>query len=157
LNDLNEAPPEPDWDYLVSSDGAGSTLGTSGGWYSVIADKQGNVVKELYGGLSNASNNVAELAPIVFALYYLQALHSPANGTRPRVLIRSDSQITVYCGEGRYERKANLFLWASIDYFQQNVFHLEWQWSRRNSNEALEKADKVAKHIRALLKAPLSI
>lgn len=149
-----------DFDVLIVGDGAGSFVHTSCGWYCVSYDRRSKEVVEHFGGANGGTNNYAELEPGVFALWSIRhvlwANHVKANGNKgdaapqlPRVVIVSDSEVTVKCGNNEYSRRANAPLWASIHWFEDKGYKLRWVHVPRNSNPINTKADQMAKSIRS--------
>ena len=68
-----------------------------------------------------------------------------------RVQIVSDSELTVRCGNGVYQRKANACLWAAVQWFELNGYLLAWRHVRRNSNAWSALMDSVAGQARRLM------
>lgn len=85
-----------DWDYLIVGDGSGTVWDKAIGWGAVLISKHTNDRMPFYGGLSNGTNNVAELMTVLHPLMYL------ANNTnwadRPhgmKVHVVSDSEYVI--------------------------------------------------------------
>jgi hypothetical protein len=68
-----------------------------------------------------------------------------------RVQVVSDSELTVRCGNGRYARRANGCLWASIRWFEQNGYEIAWRHVPRNSNAWSALMDGLASRARLLM------
>jgi ribonuclease HI len=140
-----------EFDYIIQADGAGGTATTSCGFYALLTSTRTGRSIECYGGFSHGTNNFAELVPFVHALWKLESLN-PIGATSPRrVLCVSDSEVTVRCGNGQYTRKANLSLWAAIDWFVAQGYELSWKHVPRNSDKVGRQADATAKDIRAMM------
>lgn len=117
-----------DFDLMLVGDGAGNFVHTPCGWFVTLYERATSKVWEHWGGAGGGTNNYAELEPFVFALWaYRHVLWAYHTGkmkdqgpvvTPPRVLVVSDSELTVRCGTGEYARKANLPLWASVEWFE---------------------------------------
>lgn len=140
-------------EYVIVCDGSGTNSKSPCGHYAALYSVRTGKVLECHGGASQGTSNYAELAPFVHALWLLENLH-PAreDEAKPRrVLCVTDSEITAFGGSGRYARKANLALWASIDWFvPENGYVLVWRHVPRNSNSINKRADKVAGEVRRL-------
>lgn len=130
---------------VLVADGSGSSLGEPCGW-CCLSYSPGGALKTLLGGGSCGTNNLAELEPFVQGLYEYHA----GGGDPCRVLLVSDSEVTVRCGMRRYARRANGHLWAAVDYFESEGFSLEWRHVKRNSNPASSACDAAAGGARRL-------
>ena len=153
---LKQALRLPESDILLFGDGAGTCIGSSCGWFATAFLKKTSSVIEFWGGLSSGTNNVAELLPYVFAMWHLDAMVSAADKDwesrrKISVVIVSDSEVTVKCGNGEYTRRANAPLWASIRWFEEKGYQFQWVHVPRNSNVFNLKADVVAKRVRSVL------
>lgn len=133
-------------DFLLIGDGSGSKVEQPSASFVTILNNNFEVVNQILSYTSIGTNNFAELHPYVLALYYIGC--DPTN-TNKKIVIISDSEITVQCGNKQYERKANLFLWRSIEHYE-NIFDIKWIWQPRNSNYYLEKADTESKRFRKI-------
>lgn len=152
LEELAKALGLPEFDLLLVADGSGSFWGTPCGWFCTAYEKDTGAVFGHAGGALGGTNNYAELQPFVYALQHYHSLREK-NGAgkkddRVCVSLVSDSEITVRCGNGEYERRANAPLWASIAWFEKNGYALAWKHVPRNSNEFNTLADKVAGKVR---------
>jgi ribonuclease HI len=134
----------PPSDLLLIGDGSGTTYAQPGGWACVAYDRQTGKVRLHAGALSGATNNFAELAPYVQALWHHHQEHGQDPATPVRVQIVSDSELTVRCGQGQYARRANACLWAAIGWFEDNGYVLGWRHVPRNSNVWSSLCDHVA-------------
>jgi ribonuclease HI len=140
-----------DFDLLLVGDGSGTVYNRPAGWGCVAYDRRMKSVTLHAGTLSTGTNNLAELMPYVQALWHHHQDHRQAPDRPVRVLIVSDSEVTVRCGNGQYARKANACLWASIEWFAQNGYRLGWRHVPRNSNEWSTLMDTVAGKARRLM------
>src|SRR5262245_57354042 len=144
----------PDFDLMIVGDGSGTLANTPCGWFCTLYERaKGQAgVSTHFGGTSGGTNNYAELAPYCHALWAYHTLtygKSPTGPAKPvRVVIVSDSEVTVRCGSGMYARRANGALWAQIAWFEANRYVLEWRHIPRNSNPISAKADGVARKAR---------
>lgn len=144
----------PEHDLLVVADGSGTKLDFPCGWACYLADLEVGKVWTHLGGTSAGTNNYAELAPFVHALWHWHCKHFAVGGKdRPvgvRVELVSDSEVTVRCGNGLYTRNANLPLWASIDWFAANGYRLHWNHLRRNTMWPHKETDRIGREVRNL-------
>ncbi len=140
----------PDFDLLLVGDGSGSFVHTPCGWFVTLYERKSGRVREHFGGTNGGTNNYAELMPYMHALWAYHAEHGKEARVR-NVVIVSDSEVTVRCGNRLYERKANLALWAGMDWFESVGYRLHWHHVPRNSNSLSSLADKMAGQIRQLL------
>lgn len=143
----------PESDLYLIGDGSGTGAKTPCGWFVTAYDHVYDLVSEHIGGTNGGTNNLAELAPYIHALWWHHTMQEePPTQNHPcRVVIISDSEVTVRCGKREYGRKANLCLWAAIDWFEQNGYRLSWFWVPRNSNPFSSRADSEAGRLRKLL------
>jgi ribonuclease HI len=149
------------FDLMLVGDGAGSFVATPCGWYVVLYERATGRLWEHWGGAGGGTNNYAELEPFNFAVWaYRHVLWGYHTGKlagqgavpkAPRVLVVSDSQVTVRCGAGEYERKMNLPLWASVEWFERKGWRFQWRHVARNSNPFNARADRIAKRVRAVM------
>lgn len=127
---------------VLVGDGSGTTSSSPYGWCVLAFTRSGDVTRITRGG-SGGTNNHAELEPYVYAL---QFVHNNKMGRKIGII--SDSEVTVRCGNGQYERRANAALWAAIEWFERNGYEIVWRHVPRNSNPASSYADKVAGMVR---------
>lgn len=83
------------WDALVVGDGSGMTMASACGWGSVLIEADDKVVRTMCGGLSNGTNNMAELLAV---LQPLLDLTSRKRGVKPggmHVHVFSDSEYVI--------------------------------------------------------------
>jgi ribonuclease HI len=144
-----------EFDLLLVGDGSGQTLWDPCGWHCTAYDRRTGEVAEFFGGASGGTNNYAELAPYVHALWAYHTGTYGNDGSTPRAPVRvavvSDSEVTVRCGNGEYARRANASLWAAVNWFEQNNYRIHWTHVRRNTNDFSAKSDKVAGRVRVEL------
>lgn len=140
------------YDYVVFTDGSGSTKDGPGGWAieAFQADHDGGAaIYSQFGMFSNMSVNQAELQGILSFLAYLD----DGRNVKNRILVVSDSEVTVKCGNKEYARNQNTGLWSMLDHYISKGNHVKFMWVPRNSNEFSRKCDVVSKEVRALGKA----
>jgi ribonuclease HI len=135
-------PPTAVADYLAYTDGAcfGNPSGP-GGWAAAVssAGDQPSGSWQLWGHLSSTSNNRAEALGVLGALEWV-----PADA---RLLIRSDSQLTVRIFEGQYKVKANPDIWDAIRTIRaQKRLAVTVEWLRGHAGDpGNELADRLSK------------
>jgi ribonuclease HI len=147
----------PRFDLLLVGDGSGTRLDQSCGWCCTsYCPGAGSTVQ--FGGTNGGTNNFAELSPYLHALWLYHTRRYGNSGDTPRsrgeqvaVVIVSDSEITVRCGQGVYARRANAGLWASLQWYEANGYQFTWRHVRRNTNPLSTRADEVAGRVRTLL------
>jgi ribonuclease HI len=146
----------PDFDLLLVGDGSGTVYTRPAGWACAAYDRVRARVTVHAGVLSCGTNNLAELAPYLQALWYHHQDHGQNPQTPARVVIVSDSEVTVRCGNRQYARGANGCLWAGLDWFERRGYRLAWRHVRRGSNAWNVWADRVAGHVRETLEEQLT-
>lgn len=135
----------PAFDLLLIGDGSGLLATHPAGWACLAYEPETEDVRIHAGAVTGGTNNFAELFPYVQALYQHQQAHARIKRFTPyTVIILSDSEVTVRCGSRQYARRANCFLWAAIDWFEQNNYSLRWLHVRRNSNTWSALMDTLA-------------
>lgn len=135
-----------EFEYVIYCDGSYQSSINSGGWCAVIT-KNGQIIKKLYQGYTDTTNNRMELMGVLEALRYFK--------TPTSIKIVSDSQYVVnsiinkhvykWFEEKDYSKK-NLDLWfAIIDLL---AFHnVSFEWTKGHDiNELNNLADKLAVH-----------
>jgi ribonuclease HI len=138
----------PGCDLLLVGDGSGSVYNQPAGWACAAYDSRKRRAVLHAGAVSGGTNNYAELAPYLQALWHHHQDHGQAPVTPVKTVIVSDSEVTVRCGNRLYSRNANLCLWAAIDWFEQQGYQLTWRHVRRNSNPWHAWADTIAGRMR---------
>jgi ribonuclease HI len=100
-------PPQSSGEYIAHTDGAclGNPDGP-GGWAAVVQTAIDARHWWLWGHLSSTSNNRAEALGVLAALEWI-----PPDS---RLVVYSDSQLTVRILQGRYKAKANPDIWELI-------------------------------------------
>ena len=140
--------------YTVYTDGSYQPSINSGGYATVII-KDGEIIKRLYKGYKNTTNNRMELRGVLEALEYFKV--------PTKMKIYSDSQYVISSIVNGHAKKwfeqqdfskKNLDLWYDIlDLLE---FHdVEFQWVKGHSdNEYNELCDKLAVHAAQCLNLP---
>jgi ribonuclease HI len=146
----------PESDLLIVGDGSGTVTLKPCAWFCTSYDHSDDKVWEHMGGTNGGSNNFAELSPYIHALQFHHQIltkrgRNPTASEPCSVLIVSDSEVTVRCGNKEYARNANGALWAAIDWFEKNHYDIIWVHRPRNSNVFLKRADFEAGRLRNIL------
>lgn len=144
------------YDMLVIADGSGMKIDSPSGWAAVSYEP--HILPDLrlkchYGGATGGTNNMAELMPFVHVLwsYHATCWQGATRAISPRVVLVSDSEVTVKCGRGEYARSSNLPLWAAIDWFVTAGYIFSWAHIRRNSCHVHRWADDTGRKMRCLI------
>lgn len=136
----------PDFDLMLVGDGSGTTAEKTCGFACFAYNRRSGESKVHYGALSHGTNNLAELMPYIHALWHYHVTANPIN--RVRVLIVSDSEVTVRQGQGVYGRNANACWWNAVNWFEKNGYVISWRHVRRNTNTFSKLCDRHAGKLR---------
>lgn len=136
------------WDKIIAGDGSATTWDTSAGFGSILYSKDGTS-KKFFGGLSNGTNNAAEMLAVLHPLLYLDAF--PHLDGSPVVYVLSDSEYVVNGGNKQQERKSNLGLWSAVDDISRR-FLLIFRHIPRMVLPANVYGDRTGNSIRKLLR-----
>jgi ribonuclease HI len=145
------------FDLLLAADGSGTDYGHPAGWACVAYDRATGRVNLHLGGLSCGTNNFAELAPFLQALWHDHQENGQAVQGPRRVMAVTDSELTVRCGNRQYSRSANGCLWAGVGWFEERGYELTWTHVRRNSDPWAAWLDEMARFARSLLEEALKV
>ncbi len=143
----------PPCDLLIIGDGSGTTRDEPCGWYCKAYSPYFGWMRDFFGCSNTGTNNYAELFPYIQALWHYETIKLTLGITFTKVIIISDSEVTVRCGNGSYNRNCNLSLWAAIDWFVQHGYQIVWKHVPRNSNPVNKLADEMSKKMRHMLAA----
>ena len=141
-------------DYVAYCDGSFQSSINCGGWSSVII-KDGKIIKKLYQGYTETTNNRMEIMGVLETLKYFK--------TPVKIKIYSDSQYVINSivnghvykwFENKDFSKKNLDLWFELlDLLEFHNVTFEWV-KGHNKNEMNELADKLAVHAAQCLNLP---
>lgn len=138
------------FDLFLIGDGSGMVGAAPCGWavWSFHHDEGMKQITERFdsGGCTTGTNNYAELAPYLQMLWY----YDSTVRSKKRILIVSDSKITVDCGNGTNDRMSNLSLWASVDCLVRQGNCITWKHIPRSSHRFNVEADKSSREVRNL-------
>jgi ribonuclease HI len=152
-----------DWDYLIVSDGSGSSWDREIGWGSVLIEnnKSRFTVRILCGSASNGSVNVAEIMAALWPLMWIAAKETDrvekdgADRRTINVHIVTDSQYVKTTGEAGSSAATvkNASLWSALNTFTWTGIQPHWHWIRRTSHDFNKLADHVSKLARMQIKS----
>lgn len=118
----------------IHTDGGAEPNPGAAGWGAVL--RSGEHVKELYGSITYATNNAAELTAAIMALRALK--------TACEVELFSDSQYLIYTMTRGWSRGKNRELWQQLD-TAAAPHVIAWSWVRGHAGNAdNERAHELA-------------
>ena len=129
--------------FICYTDGSYQSSLNAGGWASIILDEKENIVKKLFQGMSNTTNNRMELRAVLETLKFFE------NSTELTII--SDSQYVINGINGAAEKwikdsdlsKKNLDLWFEIvELLHKHKVTMEWT-KGHVGNKWNEEADKL--------------
>jgi ribonuclease HI len=133
-----------DFDLMLAGDGSGTTADNPCGFACYAYDRRAQEIIVHKGSFNHGTNNFAELMPYVHALWHFQTTQQTDIRFPVRVLVVSDSELTVRQGQRLYSRNANLCLWEAINWFEEHGYEFTWKHVRRNTNPIHTDCDKIA-------------
>ena len=142
LEDLARSLAIAEYDLLLVGDGSGTVYAEPAGWSCLAYDRIKDSIVQHAGAVTAGTNNFAELAPYVHALWFHCQEHPLGGPFRAHVV--SDSEVTVRCGNRQYARRANGSLWAAIEWFERSGYRLRWHHVARATSPWDRLADEVA-------------
>ena len=141
--------------YICYTDGSYQDSLKAGGYASIICDENGNVVKELYQGYRNTTNNRMEIMGVLAIFRYFK---EPT-----KLTIISDSMYVVNTINERWIdkwfenkdwEKSNLDLWFEVmDWMDFHDVQMVWTKGHAN-NELNNRADELCVHAARCLNLP---
>lgn len=132
-----------EWDYLLVTDGSGSTWSRPCGWAAVLIHRSG-WRKAFYGAFSQGTNNLAEMLAFLTPLFYLR-YGDRFVPTGLRVVVLTDSRFVSECGSRRAEPKVHRELWQLRQGFARQGIFLEFRWTPRDTYDLNRFVDAVAR------------
>lgn len=141
--------------YICYTDGAYKESIGSGGWASIICDENEKILKRLYSGLKNTSNNRMELLAVLETLKFFK---EPSH-----LIIISDSMYVVNSISNNWVKKwfetqdyskSNLDLWFQVlELLDKHTVEMRWVKGHAG-NSINEEADKWAQFASQCLNLP---
>lgn len=131
-----------DYDFVIVSDGSGTTWKTACGWASVLVRNDGSKMI-FHGALNHGTNNVAELMGCIQPLLYMMATEL-YNEQGTTVLILTDSEYVANGVNSKIVPKKNSELWTLLLSASKYAIRLQAKWIPRASNEFNVFADNLA-------------
>ena len=146
LEDLLESVNTPPWDLILIGDGSGVGWDKSSGWAVCMIDRLGGYRKFFHGFVSAGTVNWAEAVCFTHPLRYdfFQVNKGKLKSER-KVLIFSDSQVTVHTGNGLYPKDANGDVWAQIEFFRSKGYKLTYHFTNRSTFALHTLVDQISK------------
>jgi len=149
LEDVLVEAGRPAWDLLLIGDGSGTDWDHPAGWAVTSIDRLSGQRHVQLGSYSNATVNFVEAECYVHALRY--DLYTRMNGKirSPRkVVIFSDSQVTVNTGNGLYKQTYHPDVWLVYDYYRNLGYELKFFQLPRETNPLHSLMDKFSRSCR---------
>jgi ribonuclease HI len=132
-------------DIIMMGDGSGTTSDYPCGYSTVIYFKSTDTSWLVWGGFSNGTNNFAELNAYLPALWNIDNMRIEMRLSHPpKILIISDSELTVKCGKNEYARTKNRSLWAVIEHFEKYGWQFNWHHINRLTRIPNKVSDLIA-------------
>jgi len=133
-----------DWDLILVGDGSGNCWAGPVGYACFLYEKNNETpIKKFVGGANVGTINFAELMPYIAALrWYNECKRKTDNPIN--VYILTDSKISADCGNRIAKRNKNGDMWASLDWFEDQGYCIQWIHINRNACEAHTIADQLA-------------
>lgn len=143
--------------YTVYTDGAYSSSNNAGG-YSAIIIHEGNIIKKLYQGYKNTTNNRCELRGVLAALKYFNTPETIEIYSDSQYVVNSINQQWVFKWiEEQDLSKKNLDLWYEIaDLLKYHNVTMHWV-KGHNNDHYNSIADMYAVHASRCLNIPTDI
>ena len=105
-----------------------------GGWCAIILDDIFELI--ISGSEKETTNNRMELTAVIEALKYIEK--------GEECVVYSDSQLTINCASGKWNRKANIDLWKEYEIVSEGK-SVNFEWVKAHNGDYYnEKVDKIA-------------
>jgi ribonuclease HI len=132
-----------DWDWLIVSDGSGSTWQRSAGWCGILIHQHSARRHVFSGSLSYGTSNLAEILGVFHSIWYLS--DQERQPSWQQILVLTDSQYVAQMIEKPSERvKSHAALWKTIWAAKRDLLNIKAQWIPRASIALNQLADAVA-------------
>jgi hypothetical protein len=110
------------------------------------------------GGYNHGTIGEAELFPYLAAIRYdYYKIYKSKLISKRRVIILSDSQVSVNVGNGTQTAHTNKDVWCSFDYFKSVGYSIGWQWIGRNETAAHKLAHNLGNIVRKVIEGEKGI
>jgi len=146
IEDLVASVGSPPWDLILVGDGSGVGWDKSAGWAVCLIDRLGGFRKMFHCFVSAGTVNWAEAACFTHALRFdfFQTNKGKLRAER-KVLIFSDSQVTVNTGNGQYPDDANGDIWAQVAFFRSKGYKIQYHFIGRSTFQLHVLVDQISK------------
>jgi len=105
-----------------------------GGWCAIIMDDIFELI--ISGSEKSTTNNRMELTAVIESLKYIEE--------GDECVLYSDSQLTINCASGKWNKNANLDLWKKYEIVKYNK-KIKFEWVKAHNGDYYnEKVDKIA-------------
>lgn len=131
-------------DFLVVSDGSGTTWELPCGWAATLVDTRTFERRVFHGGASHGSNIFAELFGITHPLLWLLSQQRPVKVGGTHVHILTDCETLATTWNHKTTRKKNRELWGLLDAIQRRGLMLHFHWRNRSTTALNILADRLA-------------
>ena len=141
--------------YICYTDGSFKSLVNIGGWSSIITDENNQIIKELYSGVKNTTNNRMESLAVLETLKWFK---EPTDLT----IVSESMYVVNTINEGWAQKwfenkdysKSNLDIWFQIlDYL--NFHKVKMEWTKGHANHLMNnRADELAQFATTCLNLP---
>lgn len=138
------------WDYLIVSDGSGTTMSKPCGWASIMIHRSSSFERKFFHGtMSTGSNVVAEIMAFVEPLQWLSRQKTRKKPALVHIL--TDCQVVCNVGNKVITPKTNQALWYYVGALQRKIGQFKFHWMPRESTFLNRFADRLAGFTRCLL------
>lgn len=138
-------------DFILIADGsgAGSTVGY--GWGLLLIDTVRDEAVSFCGAGIRGTNNLAELLPFLHGLWWIEKNNRFGRDGIVDVVCISDSQVTVGCGNRKFNRGYSPAYWAAINWYESNGYRFSWLWKPRKGLASIVQMDRLGRRARIAL------
>ncbi len=149
LEDILVEAGKPAWDVLFIGDGSGTDISKPAGWAVTSIDRYSGSRHVQIGSYSNATVNFVEAECYIHALRYdLQVRMGGKLNRARRVVIFSDSEVTVRTGNGQYQPSYQPEVWLVYAYYRSLGYQITFFSLPRETNPLHSVMDKLSRSCR---------
>jgi hypothetical protein len=146
------------FDLILMGDGSGTGWELPIGFAAMAIWRNPDLRKVFSGCLNHGTIGQAEILPYLTAIRYDYQVIAKGNlEAKRRVIIISDSQVSVNVGNGIQQAHTNKDLWESYKWFLNLGYEITWIWVERNENDIHKLAHSLSNIARKLLTDELKI